>query len=162
MHPQIEAMFDEAEKRYLKPEELNCLNDYVDSIPARLETYRYLRDHEVDIMQQVADNLEAQFSQESQATLERCLKNALLIMRYSAMGMLLNDETFLHSRLITWLEGTAKAYQTEAIDQALYQLLNQRLNQLLSPAQVQMIKPHLQLAEGVLVNQRQAQAHAIV
>ncbi|NEQ95628.1 MAG: hypothetical protein F6K30_02655 [Cyanothece sp. SIO2G6] len=160
MHPQIESMFDEAEKRYLKPEELGCLNQYVDSIPARLEIYRYLRDHEVEVMQQVADNLEAQFSEEPQATLERCLKNALLILRYSAMGMLLNDETFLHGRLITWLEGTAKAYQTEAIDQVLYQMLNQRLSQLLSPNQVEMIKPHLQLAEGVLVNQRQAHAIA--
>lgn len=160
MHPQIAAMFDEAEKRYLKPEELDCLNQYVDSLPARLETYRYLRDHEIEIMQQVADNLEAEFSQESTTTLERCLKNALLILRYSAMGMLLNDETFLHGRLITWLEGTAKAYQTETIDRSLYQMLNQRLTQLLSPAQVQMLKPHLQLAEGVLVGQRQAQAIA--
>lgn len=160
MHPQIESMFDEAENRYLKPEELGCLNQYVESLPSRLETYRYLRDQEITIMQDVAENLEKQFSEEDVATLERCLKNALLILRYSAMGMLLNDDNFLNHRLINWLEGTAKAYQTEAIDQALYQLLNARLNDVLTPAQVQLLTPHLQLAEGVLVGQRQAHAMA--
>jgi hypothetical protein len=160
MHPQIESMFDVAEARYLKPEELTCLNQYVDSLPERLTLYRYLRDHEIEIMQQVADGVEAQFPQEKQTTLERCLKNAILILRYSAMSMLLNDETFMHGRLINWLEGTAKAYQTEAIDKVLYQTLNQRLNQALSSAQVQLLKPHLQLAEGVLVSQRPAHAIA--
>ena len=160
MHPQIEAMFDEAENRYLKPEELGCLNQYIESLPNRLETYRYLRDQEITIMQDVAENLEKQFSNEDIATLERCLKNALLILRYSAMGMLLNDENFLKHRLINWLEGTAKAYQTEAIDQMLYQLLNTRLNDVLTAAQVQLLIPHLQLAEGVLVGQRQAHALA--
>ncbi|NET53623.1 MAG: hypothetical protein F6K09_34735, partial [Merismopedia sp. SIO2A8] len=110
MHPEIEAMFDEAENRYLKPEELGSLNNYVKSLPNRLDAYRYLRDHEVAVMQEVAGQLESEFSNEDVATLERCLKNALLILRYSAMGMLLNDDTFLHHRLINWLEGTAKAY----------------------------------------------------
>ena len=160
MHPQIEAMFDEAENRYLKPEELSCLNQYVESLPERLKTYRYLRDHEVEIMQQVADKVETQFPSENVATLERCLKNALLILRYSAMGMLLNDDEFMHGRLLNWLEGTAKAYQTDAIDQCLYQTLNQRLDQVLSPAQVELIKTHLTLAEGVLLGQRQVHAIA--
>lgn len=153
MHPQIEAMFDEAENRYLKPEELNCLNQYVESLPNRLETYRYLRDQEVMIMQDVAEKLETQFSNEDIVTLERCLKNALLILRYSAMGMLLNDDNFIRHRLLNWLEGTAKAYQTEAIDQVLYQFLNARLNDVLTAAQVQLLMSHLQLAEGVLVGQ---------
>ena len=160
MHPQIEAMFDEAENRYLKPEELASLSQYVESLPSRIKTYRYLRDQEITIMQDVAKNLEKQFPNEEVATLERCLKNALLILRYSAMGMLLNDDNFLKHRLIHWLEGTAKACQTETIDQVLYQLLNARLDEVLAEAQVQLLTPNLHLAEGVLIGQRQA--HAIV
>jgi len=160
MHPQIESMFDEAENRYLNPDELGTLNQYVESLPTRLETYRYVRDHEVAMMQTVADQLESQFPRESSVTLERCLKNALLVLRYSAMGMLLNDDNFLQHRLMHWLEGTAKAYQTEAVDTALYTLLNQQLASALSPAQVQLLTSHLKLAEGVLVSQRHAHAIA--
>ncbi|MEM9213725.1 MAG: hypothetical protein AAGD25_05200 [Cyanobacteria bacterium P01_F01_bin.150] len=160
MHPQIESMFDEAENRYFNPEELVCLNQYVESLPNRLETYRYLRDQEITIMQEVADNLEKKFSNEDVAVLERCLKNALLILRYSAMGMLLNDNNFLKYRLINWLEGTAKSCQTEAIDQILYQLLDARLSDVLMPTQVQLLGPHLQQAKNVLIGQRQVQVMA--
>lgn len=160
MNPNIEDMFDEAENRYLKPEELNHLNQYVDSLPSRLETYRSLRDQEISIMQKVADHLEEKFPNEEIAILERCLKNSLLILRYSAMGMLLNDENFLKNRLINWLEGTAKAYQTEAIDQELYHHLNDCLGETLTTNQVALLNTHLLLAQSVLVGQKQAHAIA--
>ena len=157
MHPDIEAMFDEAETRYLQPQELNCLNHYVTSLPLRIETYRYIRDQEITIMQQVAEQLETQFPKENLLTLERCLKNALLVLRYSAMGMLLNDETFLQRGLINWLEGTAKAYRTEAIDQSLYECLTKRLGELLTMTQVELLTPHLALAQETLVGQHKPQ-----
>lgn len=160
MHPTIEAMFDEAEHRYLKPTELDCLTQYVESLPTRLETYRYLRDQEVTIMQEVAEELEKKFPGEDIAILERCLKNSLLILRYSAMGMLLNDDGFLQCRLINWLEGTAKVYQTEAIDQVLYQLLNARLRDVLTATQVDLLTSPLQQAESVLIGQQQVQTVA--
>ncbi|MEB3355515.1 MAG: phycobilisome protein [Synechococcales bacterium] len=151
MHPQIDAMFDEAENRYLKPDELNTLNQYVESLPDRLETYRCLRDQEVTIMQRVAEQLEQQFPSEKIEVLERCLKNALLVMRYSAMGMLLNDELFLQTRLISWLEDTVKVFNTQTLDTALYRLLNQRLSETLTGPQLRLIQPHLTLAERALI-----------
>lgn len=151
MQPTIEAMFDEAENRYLQPEELEVLSNYVNSLPNRLAVYRYLRDQEIPIMQHVADQLETRFPNESQETLERCLKNALLVMRYAAMSMLLNDKSFLENRLISWLEQTTAVYQTHTIDTALYQLLNQRLSELLSQSQLDLVRPHLTCAEKAVI-----------
>ncbi|MGF1495997.1 MAG: hypothetical protein ACFB8W_04115 [Elainellaceae cyanobacterium] len=159
MHPQIDAMFDEAENRYLKPNELDILNHYVESLPDRLETYRHLRDQEVSVMQQVVEQLEQQFPNEKTEVLERCLKNALLVMRYSAMGMLLNDESFLQNRLISWLEETVKVFNTQALDTALYRLLNQRLSETLTPNQLRLIQPHLTMAERALIQPTAAAAH---
>ena len=122
MHPQIETIFDEAEHRYLKPEELGVINQYVNSLPERLDTYRMLRDRELEIMQQVADQLEAALPNETVENLERSLKNALLLLRYSAMGMLLNDEAFVQSRLLSWLMTTISIHNTQAIDTALFPL----------------------------------------
>jgi hypothetical protein len=147
MHPQIEALFDEAETRYLKPEELTLINQYVGSLPARLDVYRTVRDRELEVMQWVADQLQTQLPQESVEALERSLKNALLVLRYCAMGMLLDDEAFVQTRLLRWMTETLKAYDTRAIDEMLYRLLNQRLVQTLSQKQASLFIPQLQKAE---------------
>ncbi|WP_052128816.1 hypothetical protein [Neosynechococcus sphagnicola] len=91
MHETIQALFDEAESRYLKPEELTLLNEYVDSLPERLEIYRRIRDQELSLMQQVADQLEQDLPETSIPQLERSLKNTLLVLRQSAMALLLKS-----------------------------------------------------------------------
>ncbi|MDX2232305.1 MAG: hypothetical protein NW220_21910 [Leptolyngbyaceae cyanobacterium bins.349] len=150
MHPQIEALFDEAERRYLKPEELGLLNQYVDSLPARLTAYRTLRDRELDVMQPVADQLQVEMPQEKIEHLERALKNALLTLRYCAMGMLLNDETFVKERLVSWLGGTMSLYNSQAINTTLYRLIHQRLSQVLGGQAMSLLTPHLLMAQTLL------------
>jgi hypothetical protein len=156
MHPQLEEIFDEAENRYLKPEELQLITQYVGSLPERLETYRTLRDRELEVMQWVADQLQAEMPQEKVENLERSLKNGLLMLRYCSMGMLLNDETFVKERLISWVSQTVKVYNTQAIDTVLYRLLNQQLSQVLSSKQISYLAPLLKLAQNALLLQTAA------
>ncbi|HEY9645964.1 MAG TPA: phycobilisome protein [Chroococcidiopsis sp.] len=153
MHPQLQSIFDEAENRYLKPEELGTVSQYVESLPSRLETYRKMRDSELSVMQQVADQLQVELPNEKVEHLERSIKNALLVLRYCAMGMLLNDEDFVKSRLLSWLQENVKAYNSQTIDSALYRLLNQGLNQTFSPQQMALLNPMLSLAQDALLGQ---------
>ncbi len=153
MHPHIEALFDDAESRYLKPEELNVLSQYVESLPARLNTYRTLRDCELEVMQQVADQLQIELAQEKVEHLERAIKNALLILRYCAMGMLLNDESFVRERSMGWLSGTMRFYNSRTINTVLYRLLNQYLMEVLGPQPMQLLTPYLNLAQTLLYEQ---------
>jgi hypothetical protein len=149
MHPQIEAIFNEAEKRYLNPQELEVINQYVSSLPARLDAYRTIRDRELEIMQQVADQLQLAMPQEATATLEQSIKNGLLMLRYCSMGMLLNDEAFVKERLISWLAGSL--HNTQKIDTELYRLLNQKLSQTLTANQLNLLTPMLNLAQQALL-----------
>ncbi len=150
MHPQIESVFDEAENRYLKPEELTALTQYVSSLPGRLEAYRAMRDRELEIMQAVADKLVADMPNESTETLERSIKNALLVLRYCAMGTLMNDEEFIRSRLKNWLGQTIQVYNSYAIDTALYRLLEQALSRALTSVQSALLLPMLKVAQEML------------
>ncbi|MEL6221155.1 MAG: hypothetical protein AAFQ57_02650 [Cyanobacteria bacterium J06626_14] len=150
MHPTIESLFDAAERRYLEQNELDVLTEYVESLPDRVDAYRCLRDREVAIMQSVADQLEIQFSTESQETLERCLRNALLMMRHAAMSMLQNDSELLDQQLTVWLTETNAVYNTRAIDTALYSLLNQQLEATLTPTQLKLIHPYISAAEQAM------------
>jgi hypothetical protein len=159
MHPQIEAILDEAENRYLNSEELGLINQYVNSLPTRIETYRSLRDRELEIMQQVADQLQMAMPQEKTENLERSLKNALLLLRYCAMGMLFNDESFVRERLLDWLSATMSFYNTQAIDTTLYRLLNQQLSQTL-PTHISLLNPMLTMAQTAL--QKSAATPALV
>ncbi|MBC6475442.1 MAG: hypothetical protein GDA48_23740 [Hormoscilla sp. GM102CHS1] len=132
MHPKLEAIFNEAESRYLKPEELKIISQYVESLPSRLETYQQLRDKELEIMQAVASQLETQLPQAKTSELERSLKNAMLMLRYCGIAMLLNDESFVKERLRGWLDVIVETYNSSEIETKLYRLLWQQLSQVMS------------------------------
>ena len=153
MHPQLEAIFDDAESRYLKPDELQLLSQYVDSLPIRLNVYRTLRDRELEVMQPVADQLQAQLPNEKIENLERALKTAMLTLRYCAMGLLLNDQSFAQDRLMSWLGGTMRLYSIQSINTVLYELIRQHLSQVLSPQEMNLLTPYLTLAETLMREQ---------
>jgi Phycobilisome protein len=152
MHPQIEAIFDDADSRYLKVEELKLVAQYVSSVPARLAAYRSLRDHELEIMQWVSDQLQAELPHENTENLERSLKHALLMLRHCGMAMLLNEETIVKERFLNWVVPLVEVYHTQAIDSRLYQLLNQRLDQVLGK-HIVFLSPLLLMAQTALLPQ---------
>jgi hypothetical protein len=156
MYSQISAVFDEAENRYLRPDELKLISQYVASMPERLDAYRKLRDRELELMQFVADQLQADLPQAPEEHLERCLKHALLMLRCCALSLLLDDETLVQRRFSTWVEPLAKAYDTRAIDTKLYRLLNQQLPKILTARQMSHLSPSLALAQEALLSQPQA------
>ncbi|MEX0268135.1 hypothetical protein AB3R30_03245 [Leptolyngbyaceae cyanobacterium UHCC 1019] len=153
MHSQLEAIFDDAESRYLKSDELHLLSQYVESLPIRLNAYRNLRDRELEIMQPVADQLQTQLPNEKIENLERALKTAMLTLRYCAMGLLLNDQSFAQDRLISWLGGTMRLYNIQSINTVLHPLVQQHLSQVLSPQEMDLLAPYLTLAETLIREQ---------
>jgi hypothetical protein len=162
MHPQIEGIFDDAETRYLKPEELRLVTQYVESLPERLDVYRNLRDQELKIMQWVADQLQGQMPQEDPALLEHSIKQALLMLRYCSMGMLLQDEALVKERFLKWVSQSIKVYNTEKINPPLYHLLNQRLAAVLGSKQMSLLGPMLVMAQNALLPQSETTNRAAI
>ncbi len=72
------------------------------------------------------------------------LKDWLLIVRYCAMAMLLNDTTFLQHRLLEWLTDLVQVHQRKTIDQKIYELLQTQLQQLFKSEQMALIAPFLE------------------
>ena len=161
MNPNLEALFNEPEKAYLRPDELNVLSQFVSSLPERINLYRRLRNDELALMQAVADTLQQQFSQASEAHLERSLQNGVLVLRCAAMAMLMDDPDFMAKRLKPWLPDIIEAYGTQPIDEALYELLKQQLSSRLAPNQKALLFPGLETAQALLSLQ-EAEAEAAV
>jgi Phycobilisome protein len=150
MNPQIEAVFDDAENRYLKPEELDLISQYTHSIPARLETYQSLRDYELEVMQWAADQLQAEMPLESVENLERSIKNGLMLLRCCAMAMLVNDQGLIRDRFLVWASPITTVYGLHLIDATLYRLMNHRLNQVLDGERMRLLTPMLAYAQNAL------------
>lgn len=151
MTAKIEELIEQAQERYLKAEELGLLEQYVNSLPSRIEVYRILRDREIDLLQAVADRAVAELPQANPKDIERGIKNLVLVLRYCAMGMLLDDENFLKQRLLTWLEQVMALPEMRRVNEVLYKQLNQVLRQELTAAQLSLIQPLVTTAQVTLI-----------
>lgn len=150
MHPNIQTLLYGAEARYLKAGEIEAYRSYTSSLAKRLATYELLRDGEIKIFQPIADKLLATYPQE-QHTVERSLKNWLSVVRYCAMAMLLDNPEFLQRRVLEWLTDTVQAYQTRAVDESLYKLLQAQMSQLLAEEHLALLQPFLAQAAATLL-----------
>ncbi|MEM9005617.1 MAG: hypothetical protein AAGE59_19095 [Cyanobacteria bacterium P01_F01_bin.86] len=150
MNPQLETLFREPEKAYLRPDELNALSHFVSSLPERINFYRRLRSEELSLMQAVADALEQQFPQESEARLLRSVQNGILLLRCAAMAMLIDNPDFVTRRLGTWLPEMVAAYETQALDNTLYQLIKQHLSERFTTSQTTLLFPGINAAQAFL------------
>ncbi|MFM6192608.1 MAG: phycobilisome protein [Planktothrix sp.] len=151
MQTELTELLVQAENRYLQTEELQGFKSYAETLAQRLKIYEFLRDREVMIFQPIADQVPKLFPQEKEERLEQILQQWILILRHSAMAMLLNDSEYLKQRVIEWLSGLIKAHNTQSIDSQIYQLLLARLNELLSPKAIIFLQPFLeQVKTGLL------------
>ena len=146
----LDSLFESAEKPYLDANDLTLLSQYVSSIPERIAVYRILRDQEIAIMQPIADALQ-QRNQAAEDKVERSVRNGLMVLRYVAMAMLLDDSAFVAGRLQGWLPEIVKAHETQELDQQLFQFLDQQLAKVLTPAQVNLLKPGLTKARDLIL-----------
>lgn len=150
MNPKLEGLFDEPENAYLKPDELNELSQFVSSLPERINFYRRLRNEEISLMQPVADQLQEKFPNESEEKLKRSVQNAILMVRYAAMAMLTDDPEMVTKRLESWLPDMVAAYDTQAIDQTLYQLIRKQFAGRFGAEQMALITPGLDAAQALI------------
>ncbi|HTL89905.1 MAG TPA: hypothetical protein VL134_10925, partial [Leptolyngbya sp.] len=129
----IDGIFDEAENLYLKPEELQAVGQYVGSIAERTAAYRALRDQELNIMQQAAEQLQREMPSVEDAALERAIKNGMLVLRHCGMAMLIDDANLVQKRLLSWLKDSIELHQAQGVDAALFRLMKQQLRISLNP-----------------------------
>jgi hypothetical protein len=151
MMPKIQELINQAQDRYLASDELGLMENYISSLPDRLKLYKLIRDREIDILQAVANQVPTELPNVTDEELESGIKNLILVLRYSSMAMLLNDENFLKQRLLNWLEGIMSMRDMRRLNEALYKLLNQGLKKQFSPTQLLLIQPFITAAQVTLI-----------
>jgi len=151
MHTELMNLYYKAEENYLSNVDIKVLRHHVESLQQRLHAYEFLRDHEVEIFQPVADKLQKNYPTENPRTLEEVLRQSIALLRYAAMAMLLNNPEFLQHRLLEWLTGVVNAHQTQTVWTSCHDLLSARLKEMLTDAEQDLILPLLDHAQATLV-----------
>ena len=151
MYPKLQEIIHQAESKYLQEEDLNQLQQEISALKEKTRVYKTLRDKEIEIFQAVADQLVTKLSDEDTTAIEDCLRQWLLVTRYCAMAMLLNNPEFLERRLLEWLTDIVKIHQSQSISDTLYSLLMVRLGKVFSDQDLAYIKPFLKQANNHLV-----------
>ncbi|MCU0551338.1 MAG: hypothetical protein MUC48_18475 [Leptolyngbya sp. Prado105] len=155
MQSPFDSVFDEAENRYLQPEELKAIGQYVASISERMSAYRALRDHEIDLMQQAADQMQLEMPSIETIALERTVKNGMLALRHCAMAMLLNDADYVQKRLLSWLRDSIELHKDQGTDAVFFNLMKQQLRLSLNAQQMALLDPFLSLVDTVIQPQEE-------
>lgn len=152
MYPDLQILIHEAEFNYLQKDDLEIFSEHIDNLQQKLEVYRLVRDREIEIFQEVANRLVAQFPSTQEKALESSLHHWLLIMRYAAMAMLLNNPEFLERRLLEWLTDIVQIRESQSIDVAVHSLLINQLGKVMNSPELKYLEPFLNQAKEYLVN----------
>lgn len=150
MYPELKELLYDAEDHYLQETEIYKLRSYVDSMQIRLAIYKHLRNQEINLFQEIANQLEKELTQKETPQIEKAIINWAGILRYLAMAMLLNSQEFLERRILEWLNPSLEAHQAVSINKRVYQMLYSRLQGDLDKSQWTIIQPFLQGARNTL------------
>ena len=151
MQTDFEKMFERADDHYLQAPEMIVFKHNLGVLKQRLDIYKSLRNNEIPLFQSVADRLVEDFPETNPSILERSLKHWISTLRYCAMAMLLNNPEYFQHRILEWLGGTLKAYEQDAIEQRLFQLLREQITLLFSTEQLRLLDPFLEQAQTNLL-----------
>jgi hypothetical protein len=152
----LQDLIYSADDHYLSDADLDRFHLQIHALAERIEVYEYIRDREVTILQPAADYLSEEFPNTDSVLLDRTVVHWLAILRYGAMAMLLNNTEFLHDRILEWLPDSIEVYQLHDIEIAMYRLLQVQLKNNLSANQLELLKPYLEEAYGVLLRTKPA------
>lgn len=154
MLTQLSRLSVEADGRYATAQELQFLKDYLESFELRVSAYEKIRDAEAEIIylveakkQSLNPNL---FKLGSQDVTEICRRDMVNILRHAAAALLVNDLDHLRSSLLLWCRTIVHAFKYKSYTEVTYKVLQDVVEQYLTPQEAALFRPILELNRIVL------------
>jgi len=140
----------EADGRYLDAQELQPLEEYVQSYAARLDTYQQLRDVTEKVVLMALRKLATTYPELVQQHGGRCKYDMSEVLRYIAIAILRDDETFFKDQMMVWLDTILLAHKRQAQCGQAYRNLQEAISATCSAPATNLIRPYLDLIIQVL------------
>jgi hypothetical protein len=141
----LEKNILEADGRYLNSQELNSLEQYLQSYKVRLETYQQLRDQSDKLVLQALRKLAQAYPEIIQQHGQRCKYDMTEVLRYIAVSILRDDEVFFKEQMMSWLDTILLAHRKTSQCTIAYRALQEAINSSFSSASSSLVRPYLDI-----------------
>ena len=154
MLKQLARLSLEADGRYATEQELQFLKNYLQSVDRRINVYEKIRDAEEEIIDRTKAKMDSQnpnlFKRGSRDLSSIWRRDVINVLRCSVAAMLIDDLDWLRDSLLLWHRTIVNANKTQNISQATYKVMPEIMRQYLTPEEVELIMPVLQLDQSIL------------
>ncbi len=146
----LENVVERSDGSYISPEDLATIDRSMSSWQERRDAYALVQAHENELIAQVLEQFQEQVpalaQQISEEVMAKCRRDLALVLRYSAMSMLFQDEELLKDRLLCWMQNIMQALRHQKINNRVYQLLQQAVKSKLPSDKAALLLPYLKIA----------------
>lgn len=139
----LERILLQADGRYLNIQELEVVERYVQTYATRLQTYEQLREHGDKLVVAALRKLMQVQPELVQQHGPRCKYDLTEVLRYIALAVLRDDETFFREQLLFWLDTVLLAHGRTENCVIVYRSLKDAVAKALPAANAQLIHPYL-------------------
>ncbi len=154
MLTQIKNLTMKADGRYAEDEELQFLEDYLNSVEQRINTYEKIRDSEEEIIRQVEEVAKATnpyiFHKGSEDFSQICERDRRQTLRCLTAAMLMDDLENLKNMLLIWQMTIVKVFNNEHPSMITYQTVGEVMAKYLTKEEMDLIKPAIQAVQSIL------------
>lgn len=141
----LERNIVKADGRYLTSDEMRPLENYLKTYKLRLETYHQISQQSDAIVLQALRRFARIHPDVIQKHGQRCRFDMGEVLRYMALSILRDDEFFFQEKMIFWLDTVLRAHHKQTICSTAYRYLQEALDETLSSAQCDLIRPYINL-----------------
>lgn len=149
MFKQLARLSVEADGRYATSEELRFVKDYLQSLDQRVSAYNKIQAAEEEIINKVEEQIRERdsslFCKGSRDVTSICRRDRVYVLRYSAATLLSNDLERLRENLLIWYQTIVRAFKDEQTAGVTYQVMQEIVKQYLTPQEVALFSPILEL-----------------
>ncbi|MEM1369523.1 MAG: allophycocyanin [Cyanobacteria bacterium P01_H01_bin.15] len=154
MLTQLNRLSIDADGRYATDAELSFLEKYVEGIDERISGYEKIRDTEEELMTQVeTEKRELDpnvFLINGRDVSLSCRQDFRTVLRWCAYVMLMGDLEHYRTSFLLWQRTIVKASGCTKQAEVTYSSLQKALKSLLSPTELKLTLPAVQLSQALL------------
>jgi len=123
MSSTLERSVFAVDDRYLSDQELQPLEDYLQSHALRMKTYHLIQAHTDEIVLATLRKMTAGYSQMIQHHGQTCKRDLTDIMRYIGLCILKHDQQGFYEEFVLWMDTMMKAFKRKDAAHAAYTYL---------------------------------------
>ena len=139
----LEKQFLRADGQYLDAQGIDNIERYIQTYTTRLETYQNLREHSNTLIFQTLNRLEEIYPKLIDKHRQRCTYDMETVLRYVALSILRDDETFFSEEIVSWLDTILTSYKRHGHCAKAYQLLLESIEANMPSANVVLIRSYI-------------------